>query len=355
MNNILYIEIYVGMAKLVAWWHRHALGFEIKGTRISKGKHGRQISYWLQQGETNILISSALEPAAHDLVSFVDRHGNTIKSFAIEVEDIAAKLVELENSKAVLLHYGVEWQEYGEAKAGFLRCKLFDDNELVFVQRINCSDAILPGFETSAVEQSSAFAHIKRIDHIASVVRVNESDYWNDYLMRILDLEHQQTIGEEFFANLLTGMKMQVLSSRDKKLNKVIVEPLPSKKRSSQVDIFLEHHYGTGIQHLAFEVDSLKDTVQQLREREVKFTPVPKAYYEQLAKEHPELPIEELQKNNILCEIDGDKLLLQVFTEPIGDRPTLFYEFIQRVNNYSGFGANNVKQLFKSLEEYIGS
>lgn len=350
--KIAYIEICVGMAKLVAWWHSYALGFKIKGSKIYQGKHGKQISYWLQQGEANLLITSALEPAAHDLVSFVDRHGNTIKSFAVEVDNIEKERERLEERKAILLHSGIEWIEVGTSRAGMVRAKLFDDNEIIFVERQNCIDTILPGF-IPFEEELPDFNHIKNIDHIASVVRINESDYWNEYLMRILDLKAQQTIGEEFFENLLTGMKMHVLSSPNKKINKVIVEPLATKKKNSQVDIFLEQHQGIGIQHLAFEVDNLFETVAMLKLKNIKFNPIPENYYQQLAADSPELPIEALKKANILCEKDGDKLLLQIFTEPIGDRPTLFYEFIQRVNYYSGFGANNVRQLFKSMEVSI--
>jgi len=121
------------------------------------------------------------------------------------------------------------------------------------------------------------------------------------------------------------------------------------------VDIFLSHHLGNGIQHPAFEVEDLIETVEMLRSKGVNFTKVPEKYYSELEKEAPELPIDMLRKANILCEKDDDKILLQVFTEPIGDRPTLFYEFIQRVNSYEGFGAMNVKQLFKSLELHLNN
>jgi 4-hydroxyphenylpyruvate dioxygenase len=350
INEVLFVEIFVGMGKMVAWWHEHALGFSLKGKREFKGQHGQQISYWLQNGDANLIITSALEPAAHDLVSFIDRHGNSIKRFAIEVDDIELFYDKLRLKNAIILSAGIEWQETKDEKCGVIRCKLFDDNEIVFVQRINCQGP-LPGFTIQEKKKKSN--SVVRIDHLASAVRTNESDFWNNYLLQILDLKHVQTIGEEFFANLSTGMKMHVLSSKDNKFNKVIVEPLPEKTRKSQVDIFLQHNFGSGIQHLAFEVDDLIDLVKDLKSRGVVFTPVPQKYYDEMQNEFPDLPIEMMRKSNVLCEKDGDKLLLQVFTEPIGDRPTLFYEFIQRVNNYDGFGARNVHQLFKSLEIHI--
>lgn len=345
--NCLYTEIYVGMGKMVAWWHEYALGFTLRGTREAMGRYGMEITYWLQQGECNLLITAALEPAAHDIVSFIDRHGNSIKRFAIEVSDIHETLEHLREKKALFVGNGIEWINNAPEQCGIIRCKLFDDNEIVFIQRVDCEHP-LPGFKV--MQSVNNHPKINKIDHFASVVRTNESDYWNNYLIDLLDLNHIQTIGEEFFANLTTGMKMNVLSSKNGGFNKVIVEPLPEKSNKSQVDIFLQHHFGNGIQHLAFEVNDLIQIVSEFKTKGIKFTPVPEKYYEELKKESIDLPIELLRKANILCEIDGDKLLLQVFTEPIGDRPTLFYEFIQRVNDFNGFGSNNVKQLFQSLE-----
>ena len=349
-SGVKYVELFVGMGKMVAWWHQQALGFSLKGIKEKKGQFGQERTYWLQQGNANILITCALEPAAHDLVSFVDRHGNSIKRFAVEVTNIEKALDHITQCGGVILSNGIEKEIIGEEKASTIRCKLFDDNEIVFIE--TNSFGPMPGFEqihTNSYEEK----YILGIDHLASVVRVNESQHWNKYLADILSLSHIQTIGEEFFANLMTGMQMNVFSNPVAKINKVIVEPLPNKSKKSQVDTFLKHHFGTGIQHLAFEVDDLISAVETLKKRGVSFTPVPEKYYEAIAIELPDLPLKQLKDSNILCEKEGDKILLQVFTEPIGDRPTLFYEFIQRVNNYDGFGAKNVHQLFKSLEVHL--
>jgi 4-hydroxyphenylpyruvate dioxygenase len=351
VQGVLFIEIYVGMAKMVSWWHQMALGFTLKGIRERKGKYGDEISYWLQQGDANLLITSALDPAAHDVVSFVDRHGNSIKRFGIEVDSIEDTIRYLKYSKAIISSEIREDRFENEYSAS-ISIKIFDDNEISFVERRNCI-APFAGFKLT--ESKASENYIKNIDHLASVVRINEAEYWNEYFSSILNLNLVQTIGEEFFANLLTGMKMFVLSSPVGKFNKVIVEPLPEKEKKSQVDIFLSRHLGNGIQHLAFEVEDLIETVEMLRSKGVNFTKVPEKYYSELEKEAPELPIDMLRKVNILCEKVEDKILLQVFTEPIGDRPTLFYEFIQRINNYEGFGADNIKQLFKSLEFYINN
>ena len=351
IQGVLFVEIYVGMAKMVAWWHQMALGFSIRGVRERKGMYGDEITYWLQQGEANLLITSALNPAAHDVVSFVDRHGNSIKRFGIEVDSIKDMVRNLRNSQAIISSEIIE-EHFGEEFSASVSIKIFDDNEISFVERKNCL-APFAGFKI--IDNKVNESYIKNIDHLASVVRINEADNWNQYLKNILNLNLEQTVGEEFFANLLSGMKMFVLSSPNGKFNKVIVEPLPEKTKKSQVDIFLSQHQGNGIQHMAFEVEDLIKTVEMLKSKGVSFTKIPEKYYIDLEKEAPELPIDLLRKANILCEKNEDKILLQVFTEPIGDRPTLFYEFIQRINNYEGFGANNIKQLFKSLEFHLNN
>ena len=349
-SGVFFVEIYVGMAKIVAWWHQFALGFKLKGTREFKGLFGNQITYWLQNGNANILLTAALDPSAHDIVSFVDSHGNSIKRFAVEVEDINDTLDFLRTKNAIFLHNGIESVTENDEKAELIRCKLFDDNEIVFVKRTNCT-SILPGFQITNDEDLNN--GILGIDHLASVVRFNESSFWNDYISSLLSLDQTQTIGEEFFENHSIGMKMHVLNCRKTKINKVISEPLPQKEKKSQVDVFLDHHFGNGIQHLAFEVEDLIKLVSVFKSKGIAFTAVPEKYYDSLTVDHPDVPVELLRKYNILCEQDGDKLLLQVFTEPIGDRPTLFYEFIQRINKFDGFGANNIKQLFKSLENTL--
>jgi 4-hydroxyphenylpyruvate dioxygenase len=349
IKGVLFVEIYVGMAKMVAWWHEMALGFTLMGVKEVKGQHGLEITYWLKHGEANILITSALEPGAHDVVSFVDKHGNSIKRFGIEVSSIDKTESLLKERMAIVTKHKTTTSHEDESSAS-IHIKLFDDNELAFIERNN-TDAPFAGFSKTNKPESEYF--IKRIDHLASVVRINEGHYWNEYLSRILELDLVQTIGEEFFSNLLSGMKMFVLSTQDNSFNKVIVEPLPEKIKQSQVDVFLNNHLGNGIQHLAFEVDDLISTVIKLKSNGVIFTSVPSKYYDELALNSPELPIEMLRKANILCERADDKILLQVFTEPIGDRPTLFYEFVQRINNYRGFGSENIKQLFKSLELHL--
>jgi len=229
IKGVLFVEIYVGMAKIVAWWHEMALGFTIRGTRIRKGNFGDEITYWLQHGEANILITSALEPTAHDVISFVDRHGNSIKRFGIEVDSITETVENLKHKNAIFISE-IKTQQNENKYSKSVDIKIFDDNEITFVERKNCES---PFADFKLTENNEKESFINKIDHLASVVRINEAEYWSKYLKNILDLNFDQTIGEEFFANLLTGMKMFVLNNPTGLFNKVIVEPLPEKEKKN--------------------------------------------------------------------------------------------------------------------------
>ena len=144
VQGVLYVEIYVGMAKMVVWWHQMALGFTLMGIKEKTGEYGREITYWLKHGESNILITSALEPAAQDLVSFVDKHGNSIKRFGIEVDSIEETEIALSNSSAIITRQK-KMERFNEETSSSIHIKLFDDNELTFVERKN-TDAPFAGF-----------------------------------------------------------------------------------------------------------------------------------------------------------------------------------------------------------------
>ena len=351
MNNLFYIEIYVGMGKLVSWWHQHALGFQLRGKRIQKGKFGNEVTYWLTSGSVNLLITSALDSTAHDVILFFNKHGIGLKRIAIEVENLDDTIKKLLELKVVAINRNIKTESDSSIQTRSYSVKLFDDNEILFIERSGDLASFLPNFEKNT--EDCVFEdtnQILSIDHFAAAMRVNESLFWGDYICKILNLTNVQKLGEEYFSGMKTGMSMNVYSSQQTNFDFVIVEPLITKGTNSQVDVFLENHLGNGIQHIAYTVVDLVSLISKLKNKGVTFVKIPNSYYDDLEKEFPELPIKIFRDNNILCESDGDQLLLQIFTEPIGDRPTLFYEFIERINNYKGFGLNNIKNLFKSLE-----
>lgn len=353
MSGYYFVELYVGMAKMVVYWHCQALGFKVIGIKKTTNAGQEKITYWLKQGEINLWISSAMSPANHEMVSFVDRHGNAIKKFAILYPKLSEKYEHLiEQGLIPLSPVFSESDHFGTVNYAVFR--LFDENHVIFIDKTSYQSHLLPGFEACEYEHPQENL-MDEYDHLASVLRINETYYWENYLNKLADFERVQQIGEEHFTELSTGMQMTVLRSKEFQLNHVLVEPLIQKSRMSQVDLFLQHHNGSGIQHLAFNCSDIFKTIKACKKNGVVFNPVLDEYYEQLKREHPEWPVEEWKKYGVLCEQDGDSLLFQIFTEPIGDRPTLFYELIQRVNGFSGFGENNVKQLFTALENKLNT
>lgn len=352
ISKILYYEIYVGMAKLVAWWHCISFGFTIKGYKIFNGDYGKQITYWLELGDINLLITSALSPSAHDVVSYVDKHGNSVANIAFEVTDIQKTFEHLSDNNAIFNSNQIIEVNAGRASAKIIECKFLDNNQFKFIERTNCSDCFLPGFillETNQVQKVSGFYSI---DHFAIALNNNETKIWAPYISNIFDMEVIQELGKEYFEKLNTGMNMTVLSGKLFDLNFVFVEPLINKS-PSQVNFFLDHHYGTGIQHIAFRVENLPKIAHQLIANGINFIKVPPKYYNHLEEVASELNVKELEELNILCEKNENGYLFQIFTESFGDRPTLFYELIERVNQYKGFGEKNIKALFQSLEEQL--
>lgn len=352
ISGILYYEIYVGMAKLVAWWHCLSFGFIMKGYRKYKGNNGEQITYWLKLGDINLLVTSALSPAAHDVVSYVDKHGNSVANIAFEVKDIEETLNHLIRKNAIFNSNKIMEIKDGSSSARVIDCKFLDNNQFRFIERSNCDDCFLPGFTLVEQEKGQNQSGFYGIDHFAVALNNNEAKVWAPYICEIFGMEVIQELGKEYFENLNTGMNMTVLSGESLNFSFVLVEPLINKS-PSQVNFFLDHHYGTGIQHIAFRVDDLPKIARALVENGVNFIDIPAQYYNHLKDEASEVNIDHLKEVNVLCEKSKDGYLLQVFTESFGDRPTLFYELIERINEYDGFGEKNIKALFRSLEETL--
>ena len=233
--------------------------------------------------------------------------------------------------------------------------KIFDDNEIMFVNYDNYNGVFMPGFE--AIESGEwdfekEESHLQNIDHIASALRINEIKIWEPYFNNIFSsktvscFDERQKDGESKI-----GMYLKVLQTNDKQVNNVLVEP--DQHKSTQVQLFIDEHYGSGIHHIAFSSSNIFKSVEILRKNGVKFTSFPDSYYTNLSKKYPKLDVAKIQKHGVLCDVVDDTFLFQVFTAPIGDRATFFYEVVQRVNYYDGFGLDNIHALFAAMEEEI--
>lgn len=349
-----FIEYYVGMAKMVTYWHVKALGFEVLAYCGPETGCPDKCSYFIKKNDIKLVITSASQPSNYKVVSFVDLHGNGIKKIAVKTKNVPSFFDKVIEKGAIPLQFPYEISDdYG--KATLASVKIFDDNEIVFVDYHNYEGVFLPGYEAyetnwgNKVEES----YLIDIDHIASALRVNEIKIWENYFNNIFYSKtvacFDERLSEEEENKI--GMYLKVLQTDDKQINNVLVEP--DQHKNTQVQLFIEQNYGTGIQHMAFSSSNIFKSIEVLRKNGVKFTSYPDSYYRNLKNKYPHLDVEKFQKYGVLCDVVDNALLFQVFTTPIGDRATFFYEIVQRVNQYEGFGLDNIHALFEALEEEI--
>ena len=346
-----FIEYYVGMAKMVAYWHVKAVGFKVVAYAGPETGVADQCSYYIEKNDIKLVITSASQPSSYKIVSFVDLHGNGIKRLAIKVDNVKEFFENAMKSGAIPMeHPNMVSDENGFVEKASL--KMFDDNEIVLINYDNYSGDFMPGFKNVEDEwdMPSEDSALRKVDHVACALRLNEITLWEKYFngifqsKTVVEFDERAKDGEKKI-----GMLMKVLQSHNKQINNVLVEPDHGVK--TQVQLFIDQNYGVGIQHIAFESDNIFRSVKNLRANGVKFTSYPDSYYDKLEKKFPSLDVEPLRKYGVLCDVQDDSLLFQIFTTPIGDRATFFYEIVQRVNNYDGFGLDNIHALFEAMEE----
>ena len=345
-----YIEYYVGMAKMVVYWHVKALGFKVIAYSGPETGVEDRFSYYIVKNDIKLVITSASQPSSYKIVSFVDLHGNGIKRVAIKVSDVSSFFTNaIANGAIPLQKPTINSDKNGSVEQASI--KIFDDNEILLVNYDKYNGDFMPGYVNVEKDWQMDIEDscLETIDHVACVLRPNETKIWEEYFNSIFNFNTVGKFGKEEMKEAKLGMSLKVLQSQNKLLNKVLVEPDQSGMMT-QVQLFIDQNYGAGIQHLAFSTDNIFRTIEVLRKNGVRFNSYPNSYYEKLAENYPELDVENLKKHGILCDVEDGSLLLQIFTMPLGDRSTFFYEVVQRVNRYEGFGLGNIKALFDSME-----
>ncbi|MCX6154943.1 MAG: 4-hydroxyphenylpyruvate dioxygenase [Candidatus Kapabacteria bacterium] len=349
-----FVEFYVGSAKHVAYWHAKALGLDITAYCGPETGVRDRTSYLLTSPYgMRIVITSALKPDTYDINSFITKHGDGVKRWAVEVVDVTDAFMKALKGGAVPLikpHKIEDKEGYVEEAA----IRLYDSTEIVFINHDNYRGIFKPGF--GKPNQNIPFSRhetgLKVIDHIVGNVHINEMDYWAEYINKALDFETFIYYGPGDISTKYSALLSKVVRSKDGKIKNPINEPYEAE-RLSQIDEYIQQYNGTGIQHIALSTRDIIATVGALRDNGVEFLDAPPhAYYENLSKRDFGLTqnLNDLEKLGILCDVEGTGYLLQIFTKPFSDRPTFFYEIIQRCNGAQGFGQGNFQALFESIE-----
>lgn len=343
---------------MVANWYARAFGMKITAYMGPETGVRDRKSYLLTLNKLKIVITSALKPSTWDVNTFVTIHGDGVKRWAMEVENVENAYNKVISQKAIPVRPPQELtDENGTVKEAAI--KLYDDCEIVFVKYDSYKGIFKPGFREFKPSYPINFEEtgLRAVDHIVGNVRENEMQKWAQYLIEALDFEQYIYFGPGDISTKYSALLSTVVRSKDSKIRNPINEPYEGLK-VSQIEEYIREYNGTGIQHIALSTSNIVETVSNLRKNGVEFLKTPSTYYDLLRQKMQELPeekrieenIDDLERNGILCDHEGSGYLLQLFTKPIGDRPTLFFEIIQRRKGASGFGQGNFQALFNSIE-----
>ncbi len=343
-----YIELYVGNAKQAAYYYQLAFGYEpIAYAGPETGVRDRA-SYVLQQGKIRLVLTTSLIPDS-DISHHVQRHGDGVKVLALWVDDAEKSFNETVSRGAEPASPPQTLRDgHGEVKIASIHT--YGETLHTFVERGQYQGAFLPGYQ--AVKSSSPVQPIglKYVDHCVGNVELGEMNRWVKFYEEVMGFKLLITFDDKAISTEYSALMSKVVSNGNGYIKFPLNEPAQGK-RKSQIEEYLDFYHGAGVQHIAIATDDIVHTVAELRRRGVEFLRVPDTYYDDLMDRVG--PIEEeikpLQDLNILVDRDEEGYLLQIFTKPVEDRPTLFYEIIQRKGAKS-FGAGNFKALFEAIE-----
>jgi 4-hydroxyphenylpyruvate dioxygenase len=345
-----HLEYYVGNARQAAQYYAKCFGFAITGYRGLETGVRDSASYLLEQGEIRFVLTSALTPE-HPAARSVAAHGDGVAVIALEVPDVAQALAETTRRGAREAQAVVESQD----AAGFLRSAevhIYGDTRIRFVERSGYAGHFAPGFEPVGDGEAGGGVGLAAIDHIVGNVPLGEMQAWADFFARTMGFSQLVDFSEDQISTEYSALMSKVMMDGTGKIKFPINEPAQGRKKGkSQIQEYLDYYGGPGVQHVACLTGDIIDTVSRLRESGVGFLGVPKSYYDALERRVGEIaePVAKLAELGILVDRDSEGYLLQIFTQPVEDRPTLFYEIIQR-KGARGFGEGNFKALFESIE-----
>lgn len=348
-----YVEFYVGNAKQAAHFYKTAFGFQSLAYKGLETGSKDSVSYVLVQDKIRLVLTTPLNSKS-PINDHIVKHGDGVKVIALWVDDARKSFEETTKRGAkVFLEPTVETDEFGEiVKAGIYT---YGETVHMFVERKNYTGAFMPGFQKWDSDYNPTPVGLKYIDHMVGNVGWNQMNVWVKWYEDVMGFENFLSFDDKQIHTEYSALMSKVMSNGNGRIKFPINEPAKAAKRS-QIEEYLDFYEGSGVQHIAVATDDIIKTVSQLKARGIEFLPPPpQAYYDEIPErlgKHRDMmkeDIKELQKLSIMIDADEEGYLLQIFTKPIEDRPTLFFEIIQRMGA-RGFGAGNFKALFESIE-----
>jgi len=343
-----HLEFYVGNARQAALFYSKCFGFTNTAYRGLETNSRATASYVMEQGDIRFVLSTGLTPD-HPISKSVLKHGDGIAIIALEVPDAIGAYQETTRRGAVGAIAPTEEQdEYGVLRYSAIHA--YGDTLIEFVDRSNYAGVFAPGFEPRNLHPNRKGVGLKTIDHVVANVELGAMDRWARFFADTMGFNLLIHFDDRAISTEYSALMSKVMQDSTGTIKLPINEPALGK-RKSQIEEYLEYNCGPGIQHVACATDSIIETVTQMRAAGVEFLPTPKTYYENLEERVGKIDrsIDQLAELGILVDREEDGYLLQIFTQPVQDRPTLFFEVIER-HGAQGFGEGNFKSLFVAIE-----
>lgn len=348
INGTDYVELYVGNAKQAAHFYKTAFGFRsLAYAGLETGSRDR-VSYVLVQDKIRLVLTTPLT-AESPINDHLRRHGDGVKVIALWVDDARAAF-EATTSRGAEVYFEpvAETDEHGEVVRAGIRT--YGDTVHVFVERKNYKGVFMPDFQPWESEYEPGTTGLKYIDHMVGNVELGGMNKWADFYGRVMGFANLVTFDDKDISTQYTALMSKVMTNGNGRIKFPINEPAQGLKKS-QVEEYLDFYSGPGCQHIAVATDDIVFTVSEMRRRGVEFLHVPGTYYDTVAERVGEIAedLAILKSLGIMVDRDEEGYLLQIFTKPVEDRPTLFFEIIQRKGAKS-FGKGNFQALFESIE-----
>ncbi|KAA0210888.1 4-hydroxyphenylpyruvate dioxygenase [Ignavibacteria bacterium CHB1] len=350
LKRIDHVEFYVGNAKQSALFYQYAFGFKLKAYAGLETGSKEKVSYVLEQGKIRFVLTGALTNDS-PIAEHHKLHGDGVKDIAIEVDDATSAYNETTKRGAT----GVLEPTKIEDENGYVvksAIKVYGDTIHSFIERNNYTGVFLPGYVNAEHRGVKAITdvNLRSIDHMVGNVELGYMNEWVEFYAKVMGFNQLISFDDNDISTDYTALMSKVMQNGTGKIKFPINEPAKGKKKS-QIEEYIDFYKSGGVQHIALTTPDIVSTVSELIARGIEFLNVPASYYKELEGRVGKIdePVDELAKLGILVDRDEDGYLLQIFTKPLVDRPTLFFEIIQRKGARS-FGKGNFKALFEAIE-----
>ena len=349
INATDHIEFWVGNARQAGHYYRSAFGMKLTAYSGPETGVRDRASYVLEQGQIRFVVTTALQ-SDHPIADHVRAHGDGVRDIALTVDDAAQAYRETTSRGARSIREPFTLRdEHGEVRMASIAT--YGETIHTFVERRDYCGAFLPGFRAiDGPDNVSRPTALKYIDHMVGNVGWNQMNTWVHFYEDVMGFRLYQTFDDKDISTEYSALMSKVMANGNGRIKFPINEPAIGRKKS-QIEEYIDFYRGAGVQHIALGTGDILKTVSLLRDQGVEFLRVPSTYYRDLTARigHIDEPLDKLEELGVLVDRDDEGYMLQIFTKPVEDRPTLFYEVIQRKGSRS-FGKGNFKALFEAIE-----